>query len=632
MNPSEAKVFSSGIKGLLSSKQRDNVSYSRLGQMDSDSVEFSKVHFQKDHTSFCAKLCFGLLALMLLVATVGSAMFIMNLKHFTVEVQLKKGNVHVYKFDHELTIVGNEITMRNMSIVVTMHVINRTESDCWFGVVLSFLPKDIAHNLLPSKDFAFLTRVTSTEHGDFQDGTQKRFKVFGNRKTNSEVSFYVHNILRQLLPIIKVKLYEFVLSKVSSSSRRTVVEKHGFLPGRVHLKRTMITKSDVVTVINKADPVDFESFFSKNGESPVASWNLTYDETSVVDKKTGMVKRSDMSLSGFLPLGSDLVSWERGSRNQGLAVRFRSIVTLLDESEAQAKQWKTAVKDENEINHPLHLPNTEHSSPSLMYFAPPNSKSNKRPSIELRELIKLSENSTGRSTKLPAMIKIVRHKIPKSVIEKSDSYGDDDDDEDDDDYKSNENISEDSDGGDDDGDDDQSENTDDDSQPFWSLPNFAPFGFGYEIKRKRSIETKKPKVNHKGRTSKHSQPSDLDKVWDELVSSSPLPNRGPPRVIYTSIMGLDYRAEIDYTVHVNNGDDDDDDDRNDDDDVDVGWDITTAFRITIGQYRLTPFRRVHTLGRLRSKLSRRGQRKTSRWTVPAGDFVSRYWPFLCYRR
>ena len=339
-----------------------------------DSVEFSSVHFQKDDTSLCAKLCFGLLALLLLIATVGSALFILNLKHFTAEVQLKEGNIRVYRFDQKLTIAtSNGITAKNMSTVLTLHVINRTESDCWFGIVLSF--SNDAHNVLSSKDFAFLTHVTSAESGDFQDGTRKRFKVYGDRKTNSELSFYVHNILRQLLPVIKVKLYEFVLSKVSSSSRRTVLKKHGFLPGRVYVKQTMITKGEVVTVMTKAGPNDFKSFSDKNEESQTASWKLTYDETAVVNKKTGMVKRSETLLSGTLPIGADFAP-ERGSSNQGLAVTFKSVAKLLDESQAKVKQWKTVVKDEKDIDHPLYHPNAEKSS--LIYFAPPKTHLIKR--------------------------------------------------------------------------------------------------------------------------------------------------------------------------------------------------------------------------------------------------------------
>lgn len=115
MNPSEANVFSSGISGCLSSKKRKDVSYSRLNQTEDDFVEFSNVHFQKDRTSLCSKVCFSLLALILLFATVATAVFMMNLRNFTVEVQLERGNVRVYSFDQELTaITGNEITARNI--------------------------------------------------------------------------------------------------------------------------------------------------------------------------------------------------------------------------------------------------------------------------------------------------------------------------------------------------------------------------------------------------------------------------------------------------------------------------------------------------------------------------------------
>ena len=151
------------------------------------------------------------------------------------------------------------------------------------------------------------------------------------------------------------------------------------------------------------------------------AFQITYDETAVVNKKTGMVKRSETLLSGTLPIGADFAP-ERGSSNHGLAVTFKSVAKLLDESQAKVKQWKTVVKDEKDIGHPLYHPNAEKSS--LMYFAPQKSSSNK--TMDIKELIKLSKNSTGRSTKLPSMIKILRHKIPKSMnFFKSDAIGDD---------------------------------------------------------------------------------------------------------------------------------------------------------------------------------------------------------------
>ena len=630
MNPSEAKVLSSGISRLLSSKRHSDVSYSRLGQMD-DSVEFSKVHFHKHRSSFCAKLCFSLLALMLLIATVGSALFIMNMKHFTVEVQLKQGNVRVYRFNQELTIVGDETTTRNVSIVVSMHLVNRTGSDCWFGIVLS-LPKDKKERL-SFDDFVFLTRVTSAE---IDDRAQTRFKVFGKRKTSNELSFYVHNILRQLLPVIKVKLYEFVLSKVTSSSRRVVAEKQGFLPGRVHLKRTIITKDDVLTVMAKAGPGDFDNFSTSKGkESKVASWKLSYDETSVVSKKTGMVKKSDMSISGTVPLGADFDPKRGGSHKKGLVVTFRSIVRLLDESQVIMKHWKSMVKEENDISHPLSFPSVEQSS--LVYFAPRKRKLNYKPQNDLLDLIKLSKDSTGRSTKLPKIINVMHKTSLKPSFVKSDLVDNDKSDD-----SMNDDETNDDGDNDNDNDDDSNENddVDSDNQASWPVPNFTPFGLGYEVKRKRSVETKRTPRTNIIKTTRHkrlkNKSPELDIMWDELMSSTPPPNHEDPRVIQTSVLGLNFQAEIEYKVNVNDdGDEDDNDDEKDndgynddnnnddgDDDDHVGWDITTVFRVAMGQYRITPFRRVHTLEKIKGKLPPIGQRRSSHWVVNAGDFVS----------
>lgn len=618
MNPSEANVFSSGISGCLSSKKRKDISYSRVNQTEDDSVEFSNVHFQKDRTSLCSKLCFTLLALILLFATVATAVFMMNLKNFTVEVQLEKGNVREYSFDQEFTaITGHEITTRNLSIVVSMHVINRTESDCWFGIVLNF-PKN-AKTSLRSEEVVFLTHVRSAELGYFQDSLQNHFKVFGSRKTSRELSFYVHNVLHQLLPTIKVKLYEFVLSKVSSSSRRTVVEKHGFLPGRVHVKQTMITKRDMVTVTAQAGLHDFESFSSleKRKSTEKASWKLTYDETTVVNKETGMVNRSDMSLSCNLPIGADFTPESKSSR-LGLAVRFRSVVKLLDGSHFRVKTWKNVLREENDINYPISPPNAKDSS--LMYFAPSKHKSNKRLAEELKELMKLGKNSAGRSTKLPSMIKIVHHNIPKSVtVQKSDANGYDDDD-----YTNvyNENSDDD----DDSDNDDENDNSDDDNGQYWPQPNYAPFGIGYEVKRRRSVETKRPQHTKRKKTVRNSQMEkktpELDVIWDELSSSSPMSLHETPRIIQTTIFGLDFRAEIDYQVESEGEGDNDEDDEDDTNGED--WSISSSYRVTFGQYRMAPFTRVNTLKKLRNKLPLQGERKISRWTINAGDFVSQY--------
>ena len=640
MNPSDARVLSSGISGLLCSKKRNEISYSRLGQSD-DSIEFSNVHFKKDSTSLCAKLCYGLLGLILLLAMLGSALFILSLRHFTMEVQLKRGNVRVYRFDQEMVVFGNKekVATSNMSAFVTLHVINKTDSECWFGILLT-LPKD-QKKFFATRDFAFLVSVTSAR---IDNKAKRRFEVYGNSKTSSEFSFYIHNILRQLLPVIKVKLYEFVLSKMTSSTRRIEVEKQGYLPGPVHVTRTMTTKNDIVTVMSKADPNDFEKFSSKDGKSPIASWKLTYDETSVVNGNTGMLKTSDLFLSGYLPLGSDPTLDRRrmSSSNRGLDVSFRSVARLLDENQEKVKQWKDVVKNENDVSHRLNFASLEQTP--LVYFAPER-KSDKEPLNDLKELARLTKNSTGRSSKLPPTIQIVAPVLGNTESE----WFDDDNGLSDDVIYNNDAV-----GVDDISyDDEVNDATDDDvtyndvetndvndydrragsvrsgneNKASWSTPNFSPYGLGYEVRRKRSVEINKAdKKNKVRRTTRYTrfkkETPDLDAIWDELMSSTPRSNTEAPRVVRSSLLGLDFRTEIDYRVYVD--DDDEDDDEDDDDrevDDEVGWRVLTAFRVTIGQYRITPFREVHTLQKIRRTLQSKGKMR-SQWTVHAGDFVS----------
>lgn len=612
MNPSEAKVFSSGISGFISSKKRKDFAYSRLDQTDNDSVEFSNVHFQKDHTPLCTKLFFGLLALMLLFATVATTVFLMNWKHFTVDLRLEEGNVRVYKFDQQVKINGNEATTTNMSIVVSMHVINRTEDDCWFGVVLN-LPKE-SKTYSHSKDFTFLTHVSNAELVDFQDGPENHFKVFGNHlDTNQELSFYVYNVLNQLLPIIKVKLYEFVLSKLSSSSSNFAVTKNVFLPGRVHLKRTIMTKRDTVIVTTRAEPGDFESF-SADEKGRSTSWRLSYDETTVVDKRTGMVDRGDMSVSAYLPISSDFTSGRKRKPIHGLEVSFRSTVESVDESEAEGKNWREILENEKDFNQLLTLPSVKESV--LLYFAPPKGNPRKKPSEVIKELIKLSRNSQGRSTKLPPMIKIEQY----STVNADESDGAENDYQNDDD---DEEFSDNSVETDDDDDDSENDNDDDENVPYWPQPNYAPYGIGYEVKRKRSVTARRSQIIKKAarKSRKEQKTPELDEIWDEITSSAPAPTREPPRVIHSSIFGFDFLAEIDYNVKANDENDSDNDDDSDNDN-DEDWSVTTSYQIALKQYRISAFSKVHTLSALRSKLPREGQQKTSRWTVDAGDFVS----------
>ena len=633
MNPSDAKVFSSGISGLLCSKKRNEISYSRLGQNDG-SIEFSNVHFKKDSTSLCAKLCYGLLGLILLFASLGSALIILNLKHFTMEVRLKRGNVRVYRFDQELVVfVSKEkVTTSKVSAFVTLHVINKTDGECWFGILLT-LPKD-KNKFLAQTDSAFLASVTSAR---IDNKARRRFEVYGNSKTSSEFSFYIHNILRQLLPVIKVKLYEFILSKMTSSTTRIEVEKQGYLPGPVHVTRTMMTKNDFVTVMSKADPNDFENFSSKDGESPIASWKLTYQETSVVNGNTGMLKSSDLFLSGHLPLGSDPTLDRRrmSSGNRGLDVTFRSVARLLDENQEKVKQWKDVVKNENDVSHRLNFASSEKTP--LVYFAP-SKNPDKEPLDDLKELAILTKNSTGRSSKLPPTIQIVAS-MPGNI--ESESFNENDEVNDDTIYDNDVSDIDDVDHNDDDdvtyndvetndvneyderGDDVRDGNG---NKVSWSTPNFSPFGLGYEVRRKRSVEINKADKKNKIRNTRYTrfkkETPDFDAIWDELMSSTPRPNTEAPRVVRSSILGLDFRAEINYRVHVD--DDDEDDDEHDDyreDDDEVGWRVTTAFRVTVGQYRITPIREVYTLRTIRRTLKSKGKLR-SQWTVHAGDFVS----------
>ena len=74
-----------------------------------------------------------------------------------------------------------------------------------------------------------------------------------------------------------------------------------------------------------------------------------------------MLKRSDMSLLGSLPVGADFGSPH--AHNQGLTVRFKSVVKQLDESQVKAKHWKNEVKEE------MHLSTSSSSSSSSSYHS-----------------------------------------------------------------------------------------------------------------------------------------------------------------------------------------------------------------------------------------------------------------------
>ena len=104
---------------------------------------------------------------------------------------------------------------------------------------------------------------------------------------------------------------------------------------------------------------------------------------------------------------------------------------MCTELKVKAKHWKNEVTEESDIRQPLNFPGPVEKF-SLVYFAPPKSKHNRKPSEELREIIRLSKNSPGRSTKLPPITQFVSHEIPKSDVMKP--YSVDSEDDNDDDY------------------------------------------------------------------------------------------------------------------------------------------------------------------------------------------------------
>ena len=596
MRPSEAQALGSTLSNLLSQKPKD-ARYARLQTDEVPPAHGASVQISGRRGPSCCKRCAAFLVVCLLLsALTGSVLYAIGSNTYRVQVQITAGNVITYEFDHKVTINASRVTTRRMSGLVTFWAVNKTERDSWLH--MGFSPSPTESSVKPLYLFALKVK-TKDEYGD--KSTDENYELFSDGKVDGDLAYHIHCLLRQLLPVVKMKLYKVFLSRLRTSYDQVIKVHSPFFPGQTELHQSVSSTHQHVTISNRASSHNFLGF--SNGKRAASqaqvAWDFHFNERTVLSKETGMAVDGGLNLTARVPLGEG----DRRVSDSGVAhlvVKFDSAVKLRQHDGREVKQG-SGFRNAHWASVPFPKP---FGSPQVTYFRP-----QKNQSTAVQELLdnsaRLITEGPRRFGNLPAMLSL--------------RYTDEDE--------------EDSEDGDSDGSD-----FDDGRVEWQTVPPPPPPvpDFGFEDRRKRSLRHRKThpavKVRNSRRRKTEISKSDLRTVWDEL-SASTLPSY-PKRsmgVVRTSLFGMPVLGRVEYQVKEMEGDDDDDEDVDDDGDEDYDdqeedsqWSALVSFYLELGPYRLTAFEGVHTLKNITSEVLRGSGRRIARrdWIEAVGDLVS----------
>ena len=607
MKPSEAQVLGSTISDILFSHKSRDVQYTRLQtNEENSSLEDASIQITSERgSSCCRKLVFFLTAFLLLCAMVAAALYALGSTTYSVQVQMSAGDTLIYQFDHEMLITARKTTTRTISGRISFWVVNKTETECWFHTMFSPTQGEAV------QPYLFVLKV-HLEDKHQSESLNQNYKLFGEAKIDQELAYHIHCLFNQLLPVVKVKLYKAILSRVRDSYEEVIDTSSPFLPGRVKLHQSLSSTDKLVTISSRAGPQDFKSFFDNKhtkGQHPEVVWNLEYNETTVLSKETGMAVSSDMDLTARVPLGdasSRIIKNNLDTKT--MTVLFHSKVKLLQERGKETEQKR--FKHVKWI--PLTLPASS-NEPTLTYLAPKNKQS-----MALQELLResallSSKGPKSRFLKFPPLVEL-RHSSMEPYDE--DPLEGDEDNPDDDN-------------------DDENEEDRQTLSPPTPLPSFVPFGFedGRRKRRRALPEFVKGHPPAPTPARKNVLPnqkisaSDLNAIWVEL-SSSPLSSypKRTLRVLRTSLFGIDVFGEVEYQVKVEEEEEEEEDEEEEEEEEEEEtreWSVMLSFYLDVGPYRFTTFKKIHRLKSIRRELLRKGkQPHVKHWKVKAGDLVS----------
>lgn len=325
------------------------------GEKDGDNVPKSKVQFPIRRSKYSRKrkvFC----AMTLLIVLVGAILltyFLLRAKTFSFELSLSEGQILHYKLTQEHTFEALKTVHANFAEDVFVQIVNKTGKQCWMKVFLESLPQ------LQDGPYAFLVRVNLGGQNSVDIDDEKRLKVLTPWKKNNTLDYYVLNLLTQLLPVVKIDLFEIILSQITTRKHEVVLEDSKFFQGDATMKQNIRMAKDEIWITSKIEPEGFSSFASNsNKQLPHILFN--FEEDTSISKTTGMITKSDMELSVKLPIAGD----GKMSSQAELSMHFKSSLRLADEQKnvPDINKRQYTFRDISELATPSH--------DGLMYYGP----------------------------------------------------------------------------------------------------------------------------------------------------------------------------------------------------------------------------------------------------------------------
>lgn len=155
------------------------------------------------------------------------------------------------------------------------------------------------------------------------------FELYGNQKSDAELTRYARAILTQLLPTVERNLYERVDGEKPDPNSEPKPENSSMFPGIVKMHREANTiENDELLIKNKFNRSDVTNMTSD------IDLDLSYADSSVLNKSNGVVTKGEVHLTEQLNFGEP-VQFKSGSTANMMSVSFTSKVTLLNDEKSR---------------------------------------------------------------------------------------------------------------------------------------------------------------------------------------------------------------------------------------------------------------------------------------------------------
>ncbi|KAK3697742.1 hypothetical protein QZH41_001482 [Actinostola sp. cb2023] len=290
-------------------------------EKEENDVPKSKVQFpfRRRNSSRNRKLFCVVIFLVLIIGALVATFFILKAKTFSFDLKLSKGQILHYRLTQESNYEGMKQVHSRFTEEVFVQIVNKTGSLCWMKVFLKSLPS------FKTRHFSFLVSVNLGGETSMNNDGENRLRVYTQGHSNT-VNYYVLNFLTQLLPVIKIDLFEVILSQITTRKHEIVVQHSKFFPGDVTMTQNIRMSKEHVLVTSRVEPEAFSSFGTSNSNNLLPHMSLSFEEDASISKATGMISTSDMELSAKIPLSGEL-----GCNGTALSMHFKSSLRFVRE-------------------------------------------------------------------------------------------------------------------------------------------------------------------------------------------------------------------------------------------------------------------------------------------------------------